>query len=510
MTVDTSTPVIDVRNPADGSLVGSVRELDATAVNAAAAELRMAQVAWAELGGDGRARWMRRWRDWILGHADELIDVLVSETGKVRNDAALEVMASCEFISYYADNAARFTADENVKPVGPMTLPKKLTKVYSPYPVVGLITPWNFPIALFLMDAAPALAAGCTVLSKSSEETPLACGRMIEGWHEIGAPAVIADVTGRGETGATVVDAADYVQFTGSTPTGRRIGVRCAELLKPYSLELGGKDPAIVLADADLDRAVNGIAWGGLFNSGQVCISVERVYVEAPVYDEFVERLAAKVTGLSQGVAKGNDVGAMVTANQVDIADRHVQEAVAAGARALTGGSRGATGNFFAPTVLVDVDHSMSCMSEETFGPTIPVMKVTDEDEAVRMANDSPYGLSASVWTRDVDRGRRVAGRLEAGAVNINDVFTNLFAAGLPHNGWKESGVGARLGGPYAVHKYCKVQAVTAPRIPTMSNELPWYPYSTGRTKVANFVLRAVSGRGLRQRLGLGRKAADR
>ncbi|WP_183097556.1 aldehyde dehydrogenase family protein [Nocardioides pelophilus] len=510
MSVDTTSAVLDVRNPADGSLVGSVPILDARAVNEAAAELRMAQRGWEALGADGRAVWLRRWRTWILEHVDELTDLLQAETGKARPDAAIEPIASCELVSYYADHAAAFLADENVKPASPISLPKKLTKVYSPYPVVGIITPWNFPITLFLMDAAPALAAGCAVLSKSSEETPLACARLIEGWHEIGAPPVIANVTGLGDTGAAVVDAADYVQFTGSTATGRKIGVRCAEQLKPYSLELGGKDPAIVLADADLDRAVNGIAWGGLFNAGQVCISVERVYVEAPVYDEFVERLQKKVAGLSQGVAKGDDVGAMVTAQQVDIADRHVREAIADGARVLTGGSRGSSGNFFAPTVLVDVDHSMSCMTEETFGPTIPVMKVADEDEAVRMANDSPYGLSATVWTGDVDRGQRVARRLEAGAVNINDVFSNLFAAPLPHSGWKESGVGARLGGAYGVHKYCKVQAVTAPRIPTLSNELTWYPYSARRTALAGRVMRAMAGRGLRQRLGLRTKETGR
>jgi len=510
VSVDTTSAVLEVRNPADGSLVGSVPIQDARTVNAAATELRMAQPAWEALGPDGRAVWLRRWRDWILAHADELTDLLQAETGKARPDALIEPVASCEFISYYADNAAGFLADERVKPAGPMTLPKKLTKVYSPYPVVGIITPWNFPITLFLMDAAPALAAGCAVLSKSSEETPLACARLIEGWHEIGAPPVLANVTGAGETGAALVDAADYVQFTGSTATGRRIGVHCAEQLKPYSLELGGKDPAIVLADADLDRAVNGIAWGGLFNSGQVCISVERVYVEEAVYDEFVERLSKKVAGLSQGVAKGDDVGAMVTAQQVDIADRHVREAVESGARVLTGGGRGPVGNFFAPTVLVDVDHTMSCMTDETFGPTIPVMKVADEDEAVRMANDSPYGLSATVWTRDVDRGQRVARKLEAGAVNINDVFSNLFAAPLPHNGWKTSGVGARLGGAYGVHKYCKVQAVTAPRIPTMKNELMWYPYSSRRTAIAGRVMRAVSGRGLRQRLGLDKLEAGR
>lgn len=508
MSVDTAPAVLEVRSPADGSVVGSVPVMDTTAVNAAAAELRLAQAGWEALGAEGRATWLRRWRDWILAHAEELADLLQAETGKARPDAIIEPIASCEFLSYYADHAADFLAEENVRPAGTMSLPKKLTKVYSPYPVVGLITPWNFPITLLLMDAAPALAAGCAVLSKSSEETPLACARLIEGWHEIGAPAVIANVTGAGETGAAVVDAADYVQFTGSTATGRRIGVRCAEQLKPYSLELGGKDPALVLADADLDRAVNGIAWGGLFNAGQVCISVERVYVEEPVYDEFVRRLTEKVASLSQGIGKGDDVGAMATAAQVDIADRHVREAVAAGAKVLTGGQRSSRGNFFAPTVLVDVDHSMSCMTEETFGPTIPVMKVADADEAVRMANDSPYGLSASVWTGDLGRGQQVARQLEAGAVNINDVFSNLFAAPLPHSGWKTSGVGARLGGAYGVHKYCKVQAVTAPRIPTLKNELMWYPYTARRTALTSRVLRAVAGRGLRQRLGIGRKAA--
>ncbi len=502
MSVETAT-TLEVTNPADGSVVGVVPIMDAREVREAAAELRMAQVAWQELGPDGRKVWMHKWRTWILDHIEELTDLLQAETGKARPDARLEPGASCEIISYYADNAAEFLADEKVKPAGPLSAAKSLAKVYSPHPMVGIITPWNFPLTLFLMDAAPALAACCAVLGKPSEETPLAAARLVEGWNEIGAPPVIKLVTGLGETGAALVDAADYVQFTGSTATGRKVGVRCAELLKPYSLELGGKDPAIVLADADLERTVNGITWGGLFNSGQVCISVERVYVEAPVYDEFVAKLTEKVSSLNQGVAEGSDVGAMVTTTQVDIADRHVREAVEAGARVLTGGNRGAKGNFFEPTVLVDVDHSMTCMTEETFGPTIPVMKVADADEAIRMANDSPYGLSATVWTKDHKRGQEVARKLDAGAVNINDVFSNLFAAPLPHGGWKESGVGARLGGAHAVRKYCRVQVTTAPRIPTMKSELFWYPYSSRRVKVANTIVRMVAGRGLRQRLGL-------
>ncbi|APE37037.1 aldehyde dehydrogenase family protein [Nocardia fluminea] len=497
--------VMDVRNPADGRLIATVAVDDRETVSLVAADLRDAQVGWAEASPRQRAKWLHRWRDWILDHTDELTNLLQAETGKVRPDALVETTASCEFISYYADHAAKFLAGEQVRSSSLLTLSKRLTTTYHPFPVVGMIMPWNFPITLFLMDAAPALAAGCAVLAKSSEETPLTCARIIEGWHEIGAPAVLAHVVGDGDSGAAVVDASDFVQFTGSTATGRAVAIRCAEHLKPMSLELGGKDPAIVLEDADLARAVEGIAWGALFNAGQVCISVERVYVVSEVYDEFVARLTQRVRSLAHGAA-GRDVGAMVTARQVDIADRHVSEAVVAGARVLAGGTRSAVGNYYAPTVLVGVDHTMACMTEETFGPTIPVMQVADENEAIRLANDSAYGLSATVWTRDHARAQRIALQLNAGAVNINDVFSNLFATTLPHSGWKASGIGARLGGAHGLRKYCRVQAVTEPRIPVLSRELTWYPYTPRRAAMAGRVLRAAAGRGLWQRLGLNKE----
>jgi acyl-CoA reductase-like NAD-dependent aldehyde dehydrogenase len=236
-----------------------------------------------------------------------------------------------------------------------------------------------------------------------------------------------------------------------------------------------------------------------------VCVSIERVYVEAPVYDEFVAKLTDKVGRLRQGKDDDRyrfDVGAMATAAQRDIVARHVDEAVAAGARVTTGGKPTGIGTFFQPTVLADADHSMSCMREETFGPTLPVVKVADEDEAIRLANDCRYGLSATVWTSDPARGERVARKIEAGAVNINDAMANGFQFGLPMPGWKDSGIGARNGGAEGMLKYCRAQAITTPRIPTQANEPLWYPYSRRKFRFGLGLMRASAARGLR-RLGL-------
>ena len=304
----------------------------------------------------------------------------------------------------------------------------------------------------------------------------------------------------------------DYVHFTGSTATGRKVAVACAERLVPYSLELGGKDPAVVLADADLERAANGIVWGGMFNSGQACISVERVYVEAPVYDEFVATLTDKVNQLRQGKDDYTyrfDVGAMATAAQRDIVRRHVDDAVAGGARVTTGGKPTGVGTFFQPTVLADVDQSMSCMTEETFGPTLPVVKVADEEEAIRLANDSRYGLSATVWTSDPARGERVARRLEAGAVNVNDAMTNGLQFALPMPGWKDSGIGSRNGGADGLLKYCRQQGFTTLRVPTQTNEPLWYPYSRRKFRIALGLMRAAAAHGVR-RVGLKPRGSAR
>ncbi|WP_167471621.1 aldehyde dehydrogenase family protein [Nocardia arthritidis] len=494
--------VIEVRNPGTGQVVGTVPDESADAVAAKVRELRLFQPEWEAIGPEGRKEWLLKLQDWLIDNTDVLADVLQSETSKPRADALIDPAFSVDLTGYYARRAAKFLADDHPSPHSPLARVKKLTTVYRPYPVVGVITPWNFPLAMPVIDVIPALAAGAAVILKPSEVTPLSALELARGWAEIGAPPVFAVVTGRGPAGAAVVDNVDFVQFTGSTATGRKIAVACAERMVPYSLELGGKDPAIVLADADLDRAAHGIAFGGMFNSGQVCISVERVYVEAPVYDEFVTKLTAAVRNLRQGIdgrESKHDIGALANENQAQIVQRHVDEAVAKGARVLTGGKRAGFGTAFEPTVLVDVDHTMSCITEETFGPTLPVIKVADEAEAVRLANDSIYGLSASVWTGDKDRGNRIARQLNVGGVNINDVFVNLFSYALPMGGWGLSGVGTRWGGPAGIRKYCKQQAITTPILPTQQKELFWFPYSMPKLLFAVGAMRAAGARGLRR-----------
>ncbi|WP_324194239.1 aldehyde dehydrogenase family protein [Nocardia terpenica] len=493
---------IEVRNPATGAVTGQVPAATADEVAAKVAELRLYQAEWEAIGAEGRKRWLLTLQDWLIDNTDRIADIVQSETGKPRVDALIDASFAVDLLGYYARRAGGFLADEHPSPHSPLARVKRLTTVYRPYPVVGVITPWNFPLAMPALDVVPALAAGAAVLLKPSEVTPLSALELARGWAEIGAPPVFAVLTGAAETGAAVVDTVDYVQFTGSTRTGRAIATACARRLLPYSLELGGKDPAIVLADADLDRAAYGIAFGGLFNAGQVCISVERVYVEAPVYDEFVAKLTAHVHELRQG-ADGResryDVGALANEAQRRIVSDHVEDALAKGARALTGGRSTEVGTFYEPTVLVDVDHGMSCMTEETFGPTLPVMKVADETEAVALANDSIYGLSASVWTGNRARGERIARQLNAGAVNINDVFANLFSFALPMGGWQQSGIGARWGGAAGVRKYCRQQAITTPILPTQRKELFWFPYNTTKLALAMAAMRAAGARGLRR-----------
>lgn len=498
-------PTVTVTSPIDGGVVNVLRASAPDEVRAAAGRLRTAQPAWEALGVEGRLKWLGRYRNWLLDNGDRITMLLHEETGKALAEAPIELGLSIDALNYYSEHAAEFLAAQHPWPHGLLTATKNLEINYRPYPVVGVISPWNYPLALALFDALPALIAGAAVLLKPSSETPLAISAAVAGWEEIGAPMVFDTVVGAG-IGATVVDTVDYVQFTGSTATGRTVAQQAAARLIPYGLELGGKDAAIVLADADLDQAAAGVAFGGLSNSGQMCTAIERVYVEDAVYDEFVGKLVEVVRALRQHPGKPadatDDIGAMVTESQVAVAEEHVRDAVAKGATVRVGGT--GAGHFFAPTVLTEVDHTMRVMTEETFGPLLPVMRVRDADEAVRLANDSQYGLSASVWTGDKQRGKDIARRLEVGSVDVNDVNAHLACFPLPMSGWKDSGVGGRLGGAAGIRKYCRTTTVVAPRIEVSAiAALLWFPYSPWKTRAVQRTMRLLGARDLRRRLGI-------
>ena len=497
---------LEVANPADGSVVGVVADMSADQVGQLAAGLRAAQPAWEALGPHGRARHLLNWLDWIVDHQDHILGLVHREAGKSWGDAQIELMVCMEVINYYAKHGAEFLADETRRPHGPASLTKNLKIRYRPYELVGVITPWNYPLGMPMLDVPQALMAGAAVLTKPSEETPLGWAECVRGWNEeIGAPPVLGCATGRGGTGKAVVDLVDMVQFTGSTKTGRQIGIRCAERLIPASLELGGNDAMIVLSDAPMQRAIGGAIWGGLFNSGQSCVAVERIYVEAPVYDEFSSRLVEEVNKLRQGHdAPGSfsaEFGALANEAQMAIVERHVADAVAKGAKVLTGGKRAEHGLFYPPTVLVDVDHTMACMREETFGPLLPIMRVSGEDEAVALANDSNYGLASSVWTTSKERAQRVGRRIEAGGVNVNNVMTHVFQFPLPMGGWKESGLGHRMGGPDGIRKYCRKQAFVSEMV-NLKTEMQWYPYTRRKARLTSRVLRLIEMHDWRRRLG--------
>ncbi|SRX92340.1 Succinate-semialdehyde dehydrogenase [NADP+] dependent [Nocardia brasiliensis ATCC] [Mycobacterium shimoidei] len=452
-------------NPATGAVAGEVQWTDPADVPNIAAGLRAAQREWELRGAKGRAKAMARFALWLNDHHEEIEDLLIKETGKSAVDAAREVPMLIMILAYYTKTMEKALAPERRPAALPFLAIKKVTVHYRPRPVVGIIAPWNYPVANALMDAIGALAAGCAVLLKPSERTPLTAEVLRRGWRESGAPDVLALAQGAREVSEAVIDNADFVQFTGSSATGAKVAERAARRLTPVSLELGGKDPMIVCEDADIDLAAHAAVWGAMFNAGQTCVSVERVYVHESVYDQFVEAVVRDVKALQVGAGEGFTFGALIDEAQRAVTERHIADAKAKGARVLTGGQRpDGPGSFYPPTVLVDVDHSMACMTEETFGPTLPIMKVRSVQEAIRLANDSPYGLSASVFSGDVGRAKEIALQLDCGAVNINDVISNLMCLSAPMGGWKTSGIGARFGGADGLRKYCRVETVVAPR----------------------------------------------
>ena len=379
---------IEVQNPATGEVIASVPALEPSQVAAVVARARAAQPGWEALGFDGRARVLRRAQKWVIDNADRIARTIMAENGKAYEDAQLaEVSYAAASFGFWAKRAPKYLADERIRSSSPFVMGRKLVVRYEPVGVAGVIGPWNYPLTNSFGDCIPALAAGNSAVLKPASLTPLTSLLMAEGLRECGLPEDVFIVApGGGSVGEALIDEVDFVMFTGSTEVGKKVMARAARTLTPVGLELGGKDPMIVLADADIERAANAAVHYSMQNGGQTCISVERVYVEDPVYDQFVGKVEEKLRALRQGPPgdPGSvDIGAVTSPPQMDLIDSHVRDAVAKGARASVGGHRGqGPGDFYEPTLLLDVDHSMECMTEETFGPTLPVMKVADADEA--------------------------------------------------------------------------------------------------------------------------------
>jgi acyl-CoA reductase-like NAD-dependent aldehyde dehydrogenase len=494
---------IPVENPATGEIIATVPDLGGEAIAEMAARGRVAQPGWDAFGFDGRARVLLRAQKWLMDNAPQVVATIMSETGKTFEDASLaEIGYGGNAFGFWAREAPNYLGDERVKSSQVLVKGKKIILRYRPLGLIGVIGPWNYPLTNSFGDCIPALAAGNSVILKPSEITPLTSLLMAEGLRECGLPENVLQIaTGRGATGAALVDHVDMIMFTGSTRTGRKVAEAAARRLIPASLELGGKDPMLVLSDADLERAANFATYYSMQNAGQTCISIERVYVEEPVYDEFVSKVSEKVRALRVGKPEGPgsvEVGAITFPPQMDTIKDHVADAVQKGARVLAGGNEvQGRGRFFEPTVLVDVDHSMKIMTEETFGPTLPIMKVRNTEEAVRLANDSPYGLAASVFTRDTTRGEEVAKQIEAGAADVNDVMINYTVLELPMGGAKASGLGSRHG-PGGIRKYCSQQAIVITPKLALKKEPFMYPYKSRTSRLLAGLFKLMYGRGKR------------
>lgn len=435
-------------NPATGNQFGEVTMSTPEEVKQAVDEMRASFPVWSGKSVKERARILKEFQQLIIDQRNEISSVVSQDTGKNRQDSLIELFVSVDMLAQNRANAARWLKRRRVS--SGLYFMKRCYVEHRPYGVVAVISPWNYPLLISLTPMFAALLAGNTVVLKTSEISP-AVGVMIEklfkSLPEL-APFVRV-VHGDGRVGAALTNSKpDYIFVTGSTITGKKIMQTAAENLIPVTLELGSKDAAIVLEDADIDAAARWITWGSHFNAGQTCVAVERVYVVESKYDEFVQAAVKRTKEILSGYTLETDspysMGPITDPRQMDIIDDHIKDAVEKGARVLCGGKE--QGAFYKPMVMVDVNHSMKLMREETFGPIMPIMKVRDEEEAIRLANDSAFGLFASVYSRDLARAKRVADRINASSIIINDSIAQFAIPTLPFGGVKDSGIGTSHG----------------------------------------------------------------
>jgi succinate-semialdehyde dehydrogenase/glutarate-semialdehyde dehydrogenase len=480
---DMPQSVLESFNPATGELVGTVEVTPPEAVEGIALETARISRGWALTPLMERAAVLRRSSQWVLTNKDDLARKLTDESGKtILESLTMEIMGVIDTFEWLGSHGARYLAPERIPNAQAWMVHKRHYFLYEPLGVVGIISPWNYPFSIPAGEVGLAILAGNGVLLKPSEYTPLIANEIARAFESAGLPrGVLRVLHGRGDTGAAICQAGAVkkIFFTGSTATGRKIMEAAARQMKPVMLELGGKDAAVVLADADIGRAVAGTMWAGFANAGQTCASVERVYVDRRIYEEYVARLIEATNTIRPGDPRdaATQMGPMNNEMQYEKVVELLEDARQAGARIHTGGPvelDGLDGRFIAPAVLTDVDHSMRIMREEVFGPVLPVMPFDTEEEAIALANDSPYGLGASVWTRDAKRGREVGRRLQSGMVWVNDHMYSHAIAQTPWGGVKDSGTGV-------THSKYGLYEMTEKRLLSVDGgRLPvpwWYPY---------------------------------
>jgi acyl-CoA reductase-like NAD-dependent aldehyde dehydrogenase len=491
-------------NPATGELVGSVATITPDQVQGVVDDVARVQPAWAELPPQDRARYLRRAADALLDDIDQIAELLVQEQGKPRVEAyTMELLPTVDALHWCAKAGPKILADEKVRMSQAFLLSKRSYFSYEPLGVVGVIAPWNYPWSIPFGEVAIALMAGNGVVLKPASLTPLLGEAIRRVFEKGGLPeGLVRVVHGGGAVGdALARSSAEKIFFTGSVEVGRKVGAVCAEQLKGSVLELGGKDPMIVCADADLDNAISGAVWGGFANAGQTCSGIERVYVVREVADRFVAGVAREAQKLRLGdpMQWDTEIGPMTSEGQYEIVRELIDDAVASGATKLCGGATdvpGLSGKFVAPTVLTGVNHEMRIMREEIFGPVLPIVVVDSEQEAIDLANDSEFGLGASVWTKDRQKGARIARRIESGMVWINDHSFSHGACQCAWGGVKDSGVG-RSHSKFGFYECVNVK--TNSWEPGLTRDFWWQPYDQTLGEAVRTSARVLYGKGAKR-----------
>lgn len=467
----------DSINPASGEIVATFPIQTADEVAAALTRARGAAGWWDSRGFDGRRALLRRWKGIIARRSDELAELVHAENGKTRDDALIEIVASVDHIEWASRNAERVLGLRRVRS-GLLGANQAAYVEYQPFGVIGIIGPWNYPVFTPMGSLAYALAAGNAVIFKPSEYTTAVGRWLVEAFTEAtGHPDVLQLVTGDGSTGAALCSSGiDKLAFTGSAATGRKVMAACAEKLTPVLMECGGKDALIVAADADLEAAADAAVWGAMSNAGQTCIGIERVYVEDPVHDDFVELVRRKASALEPGTHPTASYGPITMPSQTEIIAHHIRDAGSTGGRAVVGGQDSVRAPYIHPVVHTDVDDASVAMREETFGPTIGIRRVGDLEEAVRRVNDSDHGLGSAVFTASKDVGMAIARRLRTGMTAVNGVMSFVTVPALPFGGVGDSGFG-RIHGEDGLREFTRAKAIARERfrlpIPLMSFSRP-------------------------------------